>query len=218
MIEERMIGSYFPDLRHGGFDLVTLTTPRLIIRPFTINDLDEAHQLLDHDLQWSGPAFSLARRKERLQRDIYLAQWADTGNLYGFRAIILKENDHLIGQCGFLPEYYSPEKQALFLPELLGEERGQPSQFAIAALEIGYALSSQHRGQGYATEAVKEILSYAFGVLKVERVFASTNRSNQRSIALMERVGMRTASNPTNPELEWPGAPGVLGLIENNLL
>ena len=196
----------------------TLTTNRLIIRPFTIEDLDEAHQLLDHDIQWSGPSFPLEKRKERLQRDIYLAQWEDTGKLYGFRAIVLKNSNAIIGMCGFLPGYYSPEMQALFLPQLLGEKRGQPSKYAIGTLEIGYALSSQHRGQGYATEAVNEILAFAFQTLKVDRVFASTNRSNQGSIALMKRVGMQTASNPNHPELEWPGAPGVLGMIENNLL
>ncbi len=113
---------------------------------------------------------------------------------------------------------YSPEKQALFLPQLLGTEKGQPSAYAISVLEIGYALSSDYRGRGYATEAIKALLTYAFTTLKVERIYASTNRSNQGSIALMERVGMRTASNPHHPELEWPGAPGVLGVIENTLL
>ena len=196
----------------------TLTTERLIIRPFIMADLLKAHQILDQDIQWSGPNFSLEKRRERLQREIYLAEWTDTGKLYGYRAIVLKESNTLMGMCGFLPGYYSPEKQALFLPQLLGEERGRPRKYAIEALEIGYALSSAHRGQGYATEAIKALLAYAFGTLKAERVYASTNRSNQGSIALMKRVGMRIANNPSHPELEWPGAPGVLGVIENNFL
>ena len=32
-------------------------TERLIIRPFSLADLEEAHQMLDVDLQWSGPSF-----------------------------------------------------------------------------------------------------------------------------------------------------------------
>lgn len=196
----------------------TLNTNRLIIRPFTMDDLAETHQLLDQDIQWAGPDFPLEKRRERLQRDIYLADWSDTGKLYGYRAIVRKASDAIIGICGFLPEWYSPEMQSLFFPQLFGEERGRPSNYAIAALEIGYALSSHHRSQGYATEAIKALLAHAFGTLKVERVYASTNRSNAGSIGLMKRVGMRTASNPNHPELEWPGAPGVLGVIENGLL
>ncbi|MBV7328452.1 GNAT family N-acetyltransferase [Chloroflexi bacterium TSY] len=194
----------------------TLETERLIIRPFTMDDLTDAHLLLDQDIQWAGPDFPIAKRRERLQRDIYLAEWDDVGNLYGYRAIVLKEINAIIGFCGFLPGYYSPEMQALFLPQLFGEEKGKPSKYAIDALEIGYALASHHRGRGYATEAIKEILRYAFRILKVERVYASTNRSNRGSIELMKRVGMRTASNPQHPELDWPNGPGVLGGISRS--
>ena len=196
----------------------TLYTKRLIIRPFTMDDLLEAHQLLDQDIQWAGPSFSLEQRRQNLQREISLAHWVDSGKDYGYRAIVLKENHIIIGICGFVPGFYSPEQQALFLPQLFGDERGKPSKFSIFALEIGYALSSHHRGQGYAAEAIKEILKYAFGTLKVDRVFASTNRSNTGSIALMKRLGMCIASNPQHPELEWPDGPGVLGVIENDLL
>jgi hypothetical protein len=34
----------------------------------------------------------------------------------------------------------------------------------------------------------------------------------------MKRVGMWTADNPEQPELDWPNGPGVMGVIENKAL
>jgi hypothetical protein len=33
----------------------------------------------------------------------------------------------------------------------------------------------------------------------------------------MKRIGMRVASNPEQPELDWPDGGGVSGVIENGL-
>jgi RimJ/RimL family protein N-acetyltransferase len=196
----------------------TLTTDRLIIRPFTIDDLDTAHQMLDQDIQWAGPSFSREQRRHSLQFYINLAEWPDTGRLYGYRAICLKETKQLIGLCGFLPGLMPPQLKALFWPALFGPA-ADPAEMAYATseLELGYALSSQYRRQGYATEAVSALIAHAFAELKVRRLFAGTNRRNTGSIALMRRVGMRIVDNPQQPERDWPDGPGVMGVIENHL-
>jgi RimJ/RimL family protein N-acetyltransferase len=194
----------------------TSETKRLIIRPFVMEDLEEDHQLLDVDIQWAGPSFSIDQRRRNLQREVSLAQWEDTGCIYGYRAIILKETQRLIGICGFLPVLWSFHQRTLFWPLLFGQTADAiHGPFASLELEIGYALSSRHRGKGYATEAVQAFVNYAFQTLKVRRLFASTNRKNTGSIGLMERIGMRIARNPEDPDVDWPGAPGVVGAIEN---
>jgi len=76
-------------------------------------------------------------------------------------------------------------------------------------LEVGYALGSAYRGRGYATEAVGALIDHAFRVLGVGRLVADTGRDNARSIALLERLGMRTFENPD------PGWPGVIGVLVN---
>ena len=196
-----------------------LETVRLRIRPFTMDDLTGAHRLLDLDIQWAGPSFSLEQRRQRLQRDMSLASWADTGRVYGYRAVVLKETNEIIGICGFLPILWSARTQALFWPQLFGERAvNDTHRYASLELEVGYALSSRHRRRGYATEAVTALLTYAFHELQVRRIFASTNRSNVGSIGLMRRIGMRIAINPEQPEVEWPGAPGVVGVIENSMI
>ena len=191
----------------------TFETERLIIRRFVADDLLAAHQVLDLDLEWSGPAFTLDQRRERLQLYIYLAGWQDTGRLYGFRAITLKASQQLIGLSGFHPDVWSPRWKAVFWPALFPER--DPAAFgAHASLElgVGYALSQAARGQGYASEAVNALLEHAFRALRVERVFATTDQANTDSVKLMERVGMRTARNPD----ALAAYPGVVGVIENH--
>ena len=56
---------------------------------------------------------------------------------------------------------------------------------------MGITLSAQHQGNGYATEAFLRLLEYAFDDLSKHRVIATTDCLNARSIALLERVGMR---------------------------
>ena len=152
----------------------TLSTNRLLIRPFEMGDLAAAHQLLDHDLRWSGPGINLEQRRERLQREISLAQWMDTGGIFGYRAIVLKASQALIGICGFLPALHSPEQQRLFWPLLFEQTEELSKEYASFDLEIGYAIERQQQRQGYAAEAIHALLEYAFGALKVERVFAAT--------------------------------------------
>jgi RimJ/RimL family protein N-acetyltransferase len=57
--------------------------------------------------------------------------------------------------------------------------------------ELGYTLAQQHQGHGYASEAVGALLGYAFEQLGLHRVMALVDCANERSVALLERVGMR---------------------------
>ncbi len=58
-------------------------------------------------------------------------------------------------------------------------------------LEVGFTLAPEHQGQGYATEALRGLLSYAFGELGVHRVVAITDARNDAAAALLTRVGFR---------------------------
>lgn len=186
-----------------------LETPRLLIRPFVPDDLEALYQLLDVDLQWAGPDRSIEWRKERLQFSIALAHWEDSGCLYGNRALILKSSGDLIGMAQFHPDLWTPRWKAIFWPQLFGPINAGEMENASLELGIGYALSSQCRGQGYASEAVRALLDHAFEVLKIKRVFAITDRANLASANLMRRVGMHTATNP-DASVAYPAVAGVL--------
>lgn len=58
------------------------------------------------------------------------------------------------------------------------------------ALEVGWRFSRDQWGNGYATEAARAALDYAFGRLDAPRVYAFTALANKRSESVMQRLGM----------------------------
>jgi RimJ/RimL family protein N-acetyltransferase len=58
-------------------------------------------------------------------------------------------------------------------------------------LEIGWALRGEYWGHGYASEIGRAGLAFAFDTLGVQAVVSCTVRHNERSLAVMERIGMR---------------------------
>jgi RimJ/RimL family protein N-acetyltransferase len=58
-------------------------------------------------------------------------------------------------------------------------------------VEIGYTLSTGYQGKGYASEAVTALINFLFKNLNKHRITASVDPRNMKSIALLERIGMR---------------------------
>jgi RimJ/RimL family protein N-acetyltransferase len=57
--------------------------------------------------------------------------------------------------------------------------------------EIGFTFAREQHGRGLAREAAEAVLDYVFGVLEMHRVVAVTDCENERSVALLGRLGMR---------------------------
>lgn len=57
--------------------------------------------------------------------------------------------------------------------------------------EIGFTLAREYHGRGLAFEAASRVLDYAFIDLEMHRVIAISDCENQRSVALLSRLGMR---------------------------
>jgi RimJ/RimL family protein N-acetyltransferase len=55
---------------------------------------------------------------------------------------------------------------------------------------LGYILNQNYWGNGYATEAAKAMVEYAFTELGVHRVYADCHPENTASIRVLEKVGM----------------------------
>ena len=68
--------------------------------------------------------------------------------------------------------------------------------FAVAdgepnVIKVGYTISPEFQGLGYATEAVRALVDYSFGTLGAEVVRAHASAQNAPSIRVAEKVGMR---------------------------
>jgi RimJ/RimL family protein N-acetyltransferase len=59
------------------------------------------------------------------------------------------------------------------------------------ATEIGWRFARGAWGHGYATEAARAVLAFAFGTLALDEVVSFTATTNLRSQRVMERIGMR---------------------------
>jgi len=57
--------------------------------------------------------------------------------------------------------------------------------------EIGFHLRPKYWGQGYAMEAAKAVIGYAFSVLKTQALFAGHNPNNKASSKLLLKLGFR---------------------------
>jgi RimJ/RimL family protein N-acetyltransferase len=72
-------------------------------------------------------------------------------------------------------------------------------------VEIGWRLSCEHWGFGYASEAARAALDFGFGRLALDQIVSFTVPANRRSRGVMERIGMTRApaddfDHPALPE------------------
>ncbi len=74
---------------------------------------------------------------------------------------------------------------------VLGELVLIAASVADATVEIGWVLHPDHQGQGYAAEAARGLLGFAFHTLRTHRVVARLHPGNTASAALCTRLGLR---------------------------
>ncbi len=143
-----------------------LETERLILRPFTIDDI-AACQLMNLDAEVSkytgdGGIVSLEEIERRITENV-LGDYKKYG--YGRLAVELKSGEPFIGFCGLK---YIPEDDEV---------------------DLGYRLMKKHWGQGLATEACVACMDYGFNTLKLERIMAMVMPDNLGSINVLKKLG-----------------------------
>ncbi len=90
---------------------------------------------------------------------------------------------------------------------------------------LGYSLDGAYEGKGFAREAIGAIVAYAFGPLNLHRLSANYHPANERSGALLRRLGFvvegyardlmylrgtwrdHVLTSLTNPDWKPPGTP-----------
>ena len=149
---------------------VTLETERLVLREFRESDTDAyAEMLADPEvMRFLGKPMSRAEAWRNMA--MMLGHWRLRG--YGFWAVEEREGGELVGRVG------------LWRPE------GWPG------LEGGWTLRRRFWGRGYATEAARASVEYAFAELNQTRVISLIAPDNAASIRVALRLGER-------PEGEW---------------
>ncbi|WP_418137397.1 GNAT family N-acetyltransferase [Agrobacterium sp. El2ro-1b] len=74
---------------------------------------------------------------------------------------------------------------------LVGEVLLKIASAAALQAEVGYIFNPVFSGKGYATEAVRAMITFGFDTLGHHRIFARLDTLNHGSIGVVERLGLR---------------------------
>ena len=144
-----------------------IETERLYLRELAIEDRVELAKVLSdpESMEFYPHPFS----EEEVEKWI---RWnIDNYKKYshGLWAVILKEGDVFIGDCGITMQTVDHE----------------------VVPEIGFHIIKEYCGKGYATEAALACKEYAFDVLNYDKVFSYTTVRNIPSQKVAEKIGMK---------------------------
>lgn len=161
-----------------------IKTARLLLRPFTADDLDAVHCYLSRAdvsrfLYWQPQsredvAERLAKRSPTLERP---------GDILVLAVQLAEPPEQVIGEVN------------------LGWSSAEHRQG-----EFGFIFHPDHHGHGYAGEAAVEMLRLGFEELRLHRIVGRCDGRNAASARLMERLGMRREAHFRENELvkgEW---------------
>jgi RimJ/RimL family protein N-acetyltransferase len=147
-----------------------LRTARLMLRPYTLDDLDDLYDIQSRPEVTRYLLFGARDRNEvrrSLKQKIAAAELSDEGGSLTL-AVVLPETGAMIGDV------------MLFWRS---REHRQG--------EIGYIFHPGHGGQGYATEAALVMLRLGFENLGLHRIIGRVDARNTASARVLERLGMR---------------------------
>jgi len=144
-----------------------LETPRLSLRYFTIRDQDFLMPILGDPKVMEFSIIGVHNPKQIRQFiEQRLLSYLERG--FGLYAIIHKQQQKLIGYCGFFVQQINENKE----------------------VEIGYRLAQQYWGQGLATEAAEAVLAYGKQKYQFKRFVCLIEPANVRSVKVAHKIGM----------------------------
>lgn len=149
-------------------DNFNLETKRLILRAFDLDDLG-AFALICADsevMRFIGNGKVLEKEATKELLVWIISQYEELG--FGLLAVILKENNKLLGFCGLIRQIIDNETH----------------------IELGYRLDSAFWGQGIATEAAHAIKDYAFNQLNISHLVSIIHVDNMASKQVAQKVGL----------------------------
>lgn len=123
----------------------------------------------------------------RSDPDVHRFQGWDRTDPDGIRAEIEEMATRLPGEPGWVQ--LSVEDRAT--GELLGDVGLSPAAGEPGVVKLGYTIAPEFQGRGYATEAVRALIAYAFDVLGADLVRIYADGDNVASHRVAEKSGLR---------------------------
>lgn len=151
------------------FPPFTLTTERLTVRWLTAADAPALFTIFSDPTvmrYWSSPPLTELSQAERMVRNIQEGYASGDFLQLGLER---RATPGVIGTCTLFALTF-PSRRA----------------------EIGYALGRAFWGQGYVTEALRALITYAFTTLNLNRLEADIDPRNNASARVLERLGFHS--------------------------
>lgn len=191
----------------------TLETERLILRPFTMYDLEETHRLIYADPE-VAPAWAGRTRTVDEIQESFAAKVGQQENDFGFLAVVLKQGNSLMGAVAL--QRYAPSDDTSYMVLENAPDYRVGSNPDYIEVELTYALGRVCWSQGYAAEAGRALVEYGFNDMAVSRIVNDVSSQNIHSINLMRRLGFHFQKNlHPNPFGANSDAPGVIGILNH---
>ena len=155
-----------------------IETERLLLRVPDESDVDAWTAMLNDPevARYLGPPFASRSEVADHIRTVRERHEADG---FGLLAAVRKEDGVVIGRSGFL--VWDTRRWATTTCRQAGRH---------AEVEIGWTLSREAWGFGYATEAGAACRDHGFTRLGLSRIAAVMQHGNERSVAVARRLGM----------------------------
>ena len=163
--------------------MTPIETPRLILRNWEARDQPVFHELNSDETIMRFFPFRRTREESDKRLVILRAAIEDAG--FGFYAAEHKETGECLGMCG------------------IGQLDLEPL-FPQGTFEAGWRFAARYWGKGFAAEAAKAAIADGFLNHGLSEFVAIAVKTNQRSIAVMERIGMR---RDLDGDFDHPGVP-----------
>lgn len=145
-----------------------LETSRLTLRYITSRDAEALMPILGDPEVMRFSIIGVHSKKQIKQFiEQRLLSYLERG--FGLYALVHKQNQELIGYCGF------------FIQSI--EQKSE--------VEIGYRLAKKYWGQGLATEAAQAVLEYGQQRYNFKRFICLIEPQNTRSIRVATKLGMK---------------------------
>jgi [ribosomal protein S5]-alanine N-acetyltransferase len=154
-----------------------LETTRLVLRPLSMEDLDEIARFVadPETMRYIGAGGPRTREQAQVSLERMIASFQTRG--FGQLGVERKEDGALLGRCGLL--VWDPATWTL-----TDEDRAE------VEIEVGYLIGREFWGNGYATEAATAVRDWALAELGLKRLIALIYPENIRSIRVAEKLGM----------------------------
>jgi ribosomal-protein-alanine N-acetyltransferase len=158
-----------------------LSSSRIVTRFITQEDVAVWSPFFDDPFSVAYlPDYGLPSSTARAQHWIDRQQMRYSKQLYGLQAIIEKSTGNFLGQCGLITQ----------------EIDGQTE------IEVGYHILKQYRGQGFAPEAARLFIDFAFDHHQSDSVISIIDVRNTNSQRVADKNGLLSEKQVRYMELD----------------